>query len=623
MAKFKDIIVKRPKSGWSKAECPNCKEMGKRVKPEALGVHLVEGIAKCHKCDWVAFDDNKKGDKANYDKPIVTPPQDWENHTTLGDEAVKWFRGRGIGQQTIKDCKVTFEVPSVFKKGSGKWVTFNYFHEGKRVNRKYRTGKSKNFVQDANSKKVFYGIDDIVGYKECYIVEGEMDKIAMWEAGIVNCISVPNGAGDLNDIFENCEEELSKINKFIIAVDNDSAGKGLRDNLIHRFGRYKCAEVTFKHGKDANDELMHGGIFKLQEACVDYIEFPIENVYDYGDLTDEQIIAERNKPAKKTLKPYGKRWDRLNDIFSVIRGQLTVVTGIPSMGKTTLLHDYTLSCIRGDESIIASYYTPESNTKEDHKEQLVEQIVGKPYDNKKDGSATNTEVIEAYKFMKGRFYGYWVDKMVTLDEVIETFEAQVMRYGTNFFVIDAYNKLKKTGTNSMNESSQDLAKLTSFAQRRGVFVFLVAHPRKMVDSDGEMKDARIPNLYDVKGNSEFYDQTHNGFAVHCEYDDQNKRTQEVTFKLLKAKFKENGSQNIGQGIKFKFDLTNQRYSDPLDGYDRMPMYEPKDSPQTTIDTLESDIEPSRLNALSRQSGYAVQDDNSFETSNGETFEYPF
>ena len=53
------------------------------------------------------------------------------------------------------------------------------------------------------------------------------------------------------------------------------------------------------------------------------------------------------------------------------------------------------------------------------------------------------------------------------------------------------------------------------------------------------------------------------------------------------------------------------------------MYESKDSPQTTIDTLESDIEPSRLNALSRQSGYAVQDDNSFETSNGETFEYPF
>jgi twinkle protein len=598
MAKWSDINVKRPKSGWSKTECPNCKELGKRLKPYSLGVNLDKGVAKCHKCEWVAFDDKKNGKKVNYDKPIITPPQDWENHTTLSDQAVKWFRSRGIGQQTIKDCKITFEVPSVFKKGSDKWVTFNYFHEGKRVNRKYRTGVSKKFVQDADSKKVFYGIDNIAGYSECYIVEGEMDKIAMYEAGIVNCISVPNGAGDLN------EEELSKINKFIIAVDNDSAGKGLKDNLIHRFGRYKCAEVDFKYGKDANDELMNGGVYKLQEACVNYTEFPIENVYDYGDLTEEEIIAERNKPPKKTLKPYGKRWDRLNNIFSVIRGQLTVVTGIPSMGKTTLLHDYTLSCIKGDDSIIASYYTPESNTKEDHKEQLIEQIVGKPYDNKKDGAASNSEVIQAHKFMKGRFYGYWIDKMVTIDEVIETFEAQVMRYGTNFFVIDAYNKLKKTGKNSINESSQDLAKLTSFAQRRGVFVFLVAHPRKMVDSDGEMKDARIPNLYDVKGNSEFYDQTHNGFAVHCRYDEENQRTADVTFKLLKAKFKENGSQNIGKDVKFKFDLTNQRYSDPLDGYDRTPMYTPVESKQQIIEPVQSNIEPSRLNALNKQSGYS-------------------
>ena len=42
--------------------------------------------------------------------------------------------------------------------------------------------------------------------------------------------------------------------------------------------------------------------------------------------------------------------------------------------------------------------------------------------------------------MKGRFYGLWIDKMVTIDEIIETWEAQVMRYGANFFVIDAYNK---------------------------------------------------------------------------------------------------------------------------------------------------------------------------------------
>jgi len=120
MAKWKDIVVKRPKNGWSKTECPNCLELGKRVKPYSLGVHLEEGVAKCHKCEWLEFDPKKKGNNTNYEKPIVTPPQDWQNHTELSDEAVKWFRSRGIGQQTIRDCKITFEVPSVFKNKSDK-----------------------------------------------------------------------------------------------------------------------------------------------------------------------------------------------------------------------------------------------------------------------------------------------------------------------------------------------------------------------------------------------------------------------------------------------------------------------------------------------------------------------
>jgi len=39
-----------------------------------------------------------------------------------------------------------------------------------------------------------YNINSIVGYDECVIVEGEMDVLALHEAGIQNVISVPNGA---------------------------------------------------------------------------------------------------------------------------------------------------------------------------------------------------------------------------------------------------------------------------------------------------------------------------------------------------------------------------------------------------------------------------------------------
>ncbi len=37
-------------------------------------------------------------------------------------------------------------------------------------------------------------MDDIIGQSEVIIVEGEMDKLAMMEAGIRNVVSVPDGA---------------------------------------------------------------------------------------------------------------------------------------------------------------------------------------------------------------------------------------------------------------------------------------------------------------------------------------------------------------------------------------------------------------------------------------------
>lgn len=41
------------------------------------------------------------------------------------------------------------------------------------------------------AEKVFYGLDDIADSKTVIIVEGEMDKLAMEEAGYLNCVSVP------------------------------------------------------------------------------------------------------------------------------------------------------------------------------------------------------------------------------------------------------------------------------------------------------------------------------------------------------------------------------------------------------------------------------------------------
>jgi len=54
-------------------------------------------------------------------------------------------------------------------------------------------------LQEAGAEKILFGYDQVVeAYgpqpKELIIVEGEMDVLALYEAGIKNVVSVPDGA---------------------------------------------------------------------------------------------------------------------------------------------------------------------------------------------------------------------------------------------------------------------------------------------------------------------------------------------------------------------------------------------------------------------------------------------
>jgi hypothetical protein len=46
-------------------------------------------------------------------------------------------------------------------------------------------------LQVKGAEKIFYGLDDIADSKTIIIVEGEIDKLAMEEAGYLNVVSVP------------------------------------------------------------------------------------------------------------------------------------------------------------------------------------------------------------------------------------------------------------------------------------------------------------------------------------------------------------------------------------------------------------------------------------------------
>ena len=606
-----DTKGKNPKAnGEIQTLCPSCSHTRKKKTDKCLSVNIETGVAKCWNCEDTSFRE-KKSKAISYD----LPPQKWENHTSISDKVVKFFKGRGISQKTLIECRITEEEyyqPQLSKKTNN--IVFNYFYGITLLNKKFRSAE-KAFTQCKNAKKVFYGINDLEGEKECYIVEGEMDKLALWEVGVKNCISVPNGANDLNDVFETCGDELKAIEKYYIAVDNDEPGQKLEKALINRLGKWKCSKIEFINGKDANDELMHS-TFSLEDSLSNPIDYPVEGTFNAVDVWDDILDLYRNGD-EETIKPKSKDFKDFNKIFSILMGQLTTVTGIPSSGKSNWVEWFVTQLICDHDNLKASFFSPEHLPMKKHHEVLAEKVVGKKFGSSEFGNRMNEdELIKYREWSKDKIYLTAPERgeLVSWDWLLERFKEQCFKYGCNIFVIDAFNKVKRKNGESLSEIGETLAKITAFCQAYDVHVFLIAHPTKMPKIQGSEK-YEMPDLYSVKGSGDFRDQTHNGLCVHRDYE-----TGEVIVKNLKAKFKNQGSGSIGSFVTFNYDLNNGRYYDGVT--DDRPLWE-RNNIQKEIEPIESDIEPSRLNALSRQSGYAVQDDNSFETSDGKTFSYPF
>jgi len=132
-------------------------------------------------------------------------------------------------------------------------IQFNYFVGSQLINVKYRDGR-KNFKLYKGAEKVFYNINSIVGYDSCVITEGEMDVLALHEAGIRNAISVPNGATITHnnlDYLDNCIDYFEDKKKIILALDTDAPGLALRTEFVRRLGAEACFLVDFEDCKDA------------------------------------------------------------------------------------------------------------------------------------------------------------------------------------------------------------------------------------------------------------------------------------------------------------------------------------------------------------------------------------
>ena len=322
--------------GKKQGVCPVCSHTRKpkNQKAKCASYDWERGLGTCHNCN-TSFQLHTYKRKGNADKVYVKPKQiiNEDQPEFVSDKVIEWFKTRGISQETLFDLKI--EEGPEYMPQTGKTenvIKFNYFMGGELTNVKYRDGR-KNFKLYKGAEKVFYNIDSIVGFEYCIIVEGEMDVLALYEAGITNAISVPNGA-TLNtnnlDYLDNCIDYFEDKEKVILAVDSDEAGQALQAELIRRLGSEVCYLAKFDDCKDANEYLLKYGSEELSKVISGAKPVPLENVTTFRDIEDE--VSDFVKNGFKPGFQIGlANFDR---IFSTYTGQFITVTGIPSSGKS-------------------------------------------------------------------------------------------------------------------------------------------------------------------------------------------------------------------------------------------------------------------------------------------------
>jgi twinkle protein len=516
--------------GKKEGICPVCSHDRKpeNRKAKCAMYDWERGLGTCMNCDTV-FQLHTFKRKGGGTKEYVLP--EWRNNTNLSDAAIKWFEGRGISQKTLTDMKIS-EGPEWMPQTSSNvnTIQFNYFINEQLINTKFRDGR-KNFKLVKGAEKIFYNINNIVGHDWCVIVEGEMDALSLYEVGITNVVSVPNGAtlNRLNlDYLDNCIEYFDDKQKIILATDSDEAGQNLQQELIRRFGAEVCWMADFGIHKDANDILIANGRNALLDAIHNSTAVPLENVVTVNDINDEleEFIHEGFKPG------YQVGLDNFDSIFSTYTGQFITVTGVPSSGKSDFVDRMAVG-YQMKYGWKTAFASPENKPTFLHAHKLIRKIGGwMPKKEDLGGDKWN----RCFEVVNDNFYFIEAERY-DLDAVLKKGAELVKRKGIKCLVIDPYNKVKMKGAGDLSitdATMEYLAKIEAFAKKYDVLVVIVAHPTKMYKKDDGTIDE--PTMYNIKGGGEWYDASYHGLLVHRNYTNNT-----VKVKVLKVKF-----QNLGE-----------------------------------------------------------------------------
>jgi twinkle protein len=509
------IHIEHGSTGHTRTTCPSCSPDRRKAGVKCLSVEIGDGIAYCHHCAAV-FSLNGKDHteiKTYFTRPVY-------KHTTLPDTIQTRFAKRGIPVSILEANNIGFGK-RYFNKIEKSVVQFPYIKDGQVVNIKHRA-ENKEFQQEKNAEKCLYRFDEISKLEgdTLIITEGEIDALSVQTAGFNMVASIPDGAPSADakefatkfDFLKSAQLVIEAYQKIILMMDADAPGKVAEREIARRIGSEKCYRVEYPEGcKDSNDVLVKFGVGRLKQVIETAKPFPVEGLFC---ATDFKIEFE-NLYDCGDQRGLSTGWLNVDEFYTVRTHEFTVVTGIPSHGKSNFVDALAVNMMV-EHSWKFLFFSPENWPVEKHLQSIVEKVSHKPFSRRSTTTLrlTKQESLDHLEDIKNfMFFIYPEVGTPTLDQVLDKARAAVFRHGVNGVVIDPWNELDHQYEN-MTEAqylSKQLSKIRQFARRNGVHVWLIAHPRNLIkDKDGTYKP---PTMYEISGGAHWRNKADNGICL--------------------------------------------------------------------------------------------------------------
>ena len=390
------------------------------------------------------------------------------------------------------------------------------------------------------------------------ITEGELDTLALLEAGFPNAVSVPFGASSLTWIDHNFEW-LSQFDEIILCGDRDEPGQKMNAEVMKRLGAHRCKTLQIPESylegetgrqhpvKDCNEILYWFGRDYLLRLLANAQEAPIDAV---SDLSDVSYIDVADLPGVKTgIAPLDR------EIGKLYFGSLTLITGTAGSGKSSLLTQILARVMdAGYPIFVASLELPEYQTKtwfntilagETHITDCSAQD-GTPY------YRVDPDAIAAInRHYRNQWFVYRSAFDNDIDSLLEASMALYRRKGVRCFLYDNLLTIDAAGEDELAQQAAIIKKLLKFSQDTNSIVALVAHPRKV---QAGMK----LTLSDVSGSSKLVNLCHVAISLR-RYSEEEKQKQSTPYDVVATVLKNRFTGMQGHELPMWYSRRSRRF----------------------------------------------------------------